>query len=272
MPSSRQIALIDFPCLKNPRRIFAIVSTTSIPTSASKNHGSQRGPSIPGSRLDADHPEKGVLFACRFTGGVTCFERALLISFRRRHDAGAARRARSPAPMSRCCGLTLPTCGRWSRPLARQRRVPQTAAGRRVPIAHSPAEAAIGGRQYQPAPCGRSTATAPITACPPSFTLTCSTRTTCEPPFLRRRRIFHLRGVGASRPLALLAFCARPAFHAFCWVPAFWPGRGPGIADREQGAPSPCPCSKIGLGAPPANLTRLGAHSDDAARPPAGRQ
>src|SRR6516162_11017728 len=56
------------PCLKNARRIFAIVSTTSIPTSASKNHGSQCGPSVPGSRLEADHPEKGVLFACRFTG------------------------------------------------------------------------------------------------------------------------------------------------------------------------------------------------------------
>src|SRR5205823_13419043 len=55
------------PCLKNARRIFAIVSTTSIPTSASKNHGSQCGPSVPGSRLEADHPEKGVLFACRFT-------------------------------------------------------------------------------------------------------------------------------------------------------------------------------------------------------------
>src|SRR5215813_6797800 len=55
------------PCLKNARRIFAIVSTTSIPTSASKNHGSQCGPSVPGSRLEADHPERGVLFACRFT-------------------------------------------------------------------------------------------------------------------------------------------------------------------------------------------------------------
>ena len=33
--SSRQIALIDLPCTKNARRIFAIVSTTSIPTSAS---------------------------------------------------------------------------------------------------------------------------------------------------------------------------------------------------------------------------------------------
>jgi hypothetical protein len=54
--------------LKNARRIFAIVSTTSIPTSASKNHGNQCGSSVPGSRLEADHPEKGVLFACRFTG------------------------------------------------------------------------------------------------------------------------------------------------------------------------------------------------------------
>src|SRR5271156_2875351 len=33
--SSRQIALIDLPCTKNARRIFAIVSTISIPTSAS---------------------------------------------------------------------------------------------------------------------------------------------------------------------------------------------------------------------------------------------
>src|SRR5712672_1572188 len=32
--SSRQIALIDLPCPKNARRIFAIVSTISIPTSA----------------------------------------------------------------------------------------------------------------------------------------------------------------------------------------------------------------------------------------------
>src|SRR3974390_1875822 len=65
--SSRQIALIDLPCMKNARRIFAIVSTTSIPTSASKNHGSQCGPSVPGSRLNADHPNSGVLFARRFT-------------------------------------------------------------------------------------------------------------------------------------------------------------------------------------------------------------
>src|SRR5580704_17116014 len=33
--SSQQIALIDLPCTKNVRRIFAIVSTISIPTSAS---------------------------------------------------------------------------------------------------------------------------------------------------------------------------------------------------------------------------------------------
>ena len=33
--SSRQIALIDLPCTKKARRIFAIVSTISIPTSAS---------------------------------------------------------------------------------------------------------------------------------------------------------------------------------------------------------------------------------------------
>src|SRR5438445_9271364 len=65
------------PCLKNARRIFAIVSTTSIPTSASKNHGSQCGPSVPGSRLEADHPEKGGLFACRFTLSRSCARRVL---------------------------------------------------------------------------------------------------------------------------------------------------------------------------------------------------
>src|ERR1700756_3982982 len=68
---------MGLPCLKNARRIFAIVSTTSIPTSASKNHGSQCGPSVPGSRLEADHPEKGVLFACRFTQQIHGSKRSL---------------------------------------------------------------------------------------------------------------------------------------------------------------------------------------------------
>src|SRR5207342_3825227 len=66
-PSSRQIALIDLPCAKYARRTFAIVSTISIPTSASTNHGSQCGPTVPGSRLDADHPENGVPIARRLT-------------------------------------------------------------------------------------------------------------------------------------------------------------------------------------------------------------
>src|ERR1700691_710688 len=72
--SSRQINLIDLPCTKNARRIFAIVSKISIPTSASKNHGSHCEPSAPGSRLDADHPENGVLIPCRFTR--TCSQSA----------------------------------------------------------------------------------------------------------------------------------------------------------------------------------------------------
>src|SRR5262249_533898 len=42
--------------------LLAIASTTSIPYLG-----------FPGSRLEADHPEKGVLFACRFTyGRVPC--------------------------------------------------------------------------------------------------------------------------------------------------------------------------------------------------------
>ena len=65
--SSRQIALIDLQSEKYARRIFAIVSTISIPASASQNHGSQCGPTVPGSRLDADHPENGVPIARRLT-------------------------------------------------------------------------------------------------------------------------------------------------------------------------------------------------------------
>ena len=34
----------------------------------SHENGSQCGPSVPGSRLDADHPENGVLIPCRNTG------------------------------------------------------------------------------------------------------------------------------------------------------------------------------------------------------------
>ena len=39
----------------------------SIPTSASQNQGSQCGPTVPGSRLEADHPENGVPIARRNT-------------------------------------------------------------------------------------------------------------------------------------------------------------------------------------------------------------
>src|SRR3954465_12030711 len=65
--SSRQIALIDLPCPKNPRRIFAIVSTISIPTSAPIIMEASVDPQPPGSRLDADHPENGVLIPRRNT-------------------------------------------------------------------------------------------------------------------------------------------------------------------------------------------------------------
>src|SRR3954452_1156818 len=65
--SSRQIALIDLPCPKNARRIFAIVSTISIPTSAPIIMEASVDPQPPGSRLDADHPENGVLIPRRTT-------------------------------------------------------------------------------------------------------------------------------------------------------------------------------------------------------------
>src|ERR1700720_1812823 len=52
---------------KYARRIFAIVSTTSIPNLApvSPTEATVDPPSR-GSRLDADHPENGVLIPCRF--------------------------------------------------------------------------------------------------------------------------------------------------------------------------------------------------------------
>src|SRR6516165_4207429 len=60
--SSRQIALIGLPWTKNARRIFAIVSTISIPTSASKNHGSHCGPSARGPDWMPITPKRGSLF------------------------------------------------------------------------------------------------------------------------------------------------------------------------------------------------------------------
>src|SRR3974377_972322 len=60
--SSRQIALIGLPWTKNARRIFAIVSTISIPTSASKNHGSHCGPSARGPDWMPITPKRGALF------------------------------------------------------------------------------------------------------------------------------------------------------------------------------------------------------------------
>src|SRR3954465_2414463 len=56
---------------KYARRIFAIVSTTSIPNLApvSPTEATVDPPSR-GSRLDADHPENGVLIPRRFTRSV----------------------------------------------------------------------------------------------------------------------------------------------------------------------------------------------------------
>src|SRR5215831_4006234 len=53
------MALIALPCTKNARRIFAIVSTTSIPTSAPTNHGSQCGPLYSGVPIGCRSPRKG---------------------------------------------------------------------------------------------------------------------------------------------------------------------------------------------------------------------
>src|ERR1700748_2513832 len=64
---SRQIALIVIFREKYARRILAIVSTTSISNRPPKKSGGLCGPLSPGARLDADHPENGVLIPCRFT-------------------------------------------------------------------------------------------------------------------------------------------------------------------------------------------------------------
>src|SRR4051812_20199016 len=68
--NSRQIALIGFSWTKYARRIFAIVSTISIPKPAPMSAMEATvDPPSPGSRLNADHPENGVLIPCRFTAG-----------------------------------------------------------------------------------------------------------------------------------------------------------------------------------------------------------
>lgn len=66
---SRQIVLIPLPSVKCSRLIFAIVSTISIPCSASDNHRRHIGPNprSVGSLLDADHPRSGVLIPRRST-------------------------------------------------------------------------------------------------------------------------------------------------------------------------------------------------------------
>ena len=67
--SSRQIALIGFFCTKYARRIFAIVSTTSIPILAPMMlMEANVAPVQTGSLLDADHPENGVLIPRLITG------------------------------------------------------------------------------------------------------------------------------------------------------------------------------------------------------------
>src|SRR5271170_4673021 len=60
--SSRQIALIDLPCTKNARRIFAIVSTISIPTSASTIMEASVDPQPGGPDWMPITPETGSLF------------------------------------------------------------------------------------------------------------------------------------------------------------------------------------------------------------------
>src|SRR5208282_4158584 len=80
--SSRQIALIGLPCTKNARRILAIVSTINIPTSAPMIMEATMDPQPPGSRLDADHPENGVLIPCRNTPSYADLDRQRIPTLR----------------------------------------------------------------------------------------------------------------------------------------------------------------------------------------------
>src|SRR6202047_3687318 len=66
--NSRQIVLIGLFWAKYARRFFTIVSTTSTPAlpPVSPTEATVDPPSR-GSRLDADHPENGVLIPCRST-------------------------------------------------------------------------------------------------------------------------------------------------------------------------------------------------------------
>ena len=71
LPGNPQLTADRFDRLlltKYARRIFAIVSKTSIPLQAPIRYGSHREPHRQrGSLLDADHPSNGVPFPCRIT-------------------------------------------------------------------------------------------------------------------------------------------------------------------------------------------------------------
>src|SRR5260370_41320106 len=62
---SRQIALIVIFREKYARRLSSPQSASR--TRPPKRSGGLCGPLSPGSRLDADHPENGVLIPCRMT-------------------------------------------------------------------------------------------------------------------------------------------------------------------------------------------------------------
>ena len=77
----------------HPRRIFAIVSTTNIPNLAPESPTEATvDPPSRGFRLDADHPENGVLIPCVFTSqGVRCSPAPI-------RGAGSSSRMRNTPP------------------------------------------------------------------------------------------------------------------------------------------------------------------------------
>ncbi len=102
--SSRLIALMALPCTKYPRRIFAIVSTTSILNPAPVSTGALWGLMSTGSRLDADHLLSGVLLPRRST---TCSTAAVRIA-----SKTAAATAPTPTATRRPCARSAQS--RWT--------------------------------------------------------------------------------------------------------------------------------------------------------------
>ena len=118
--SSQQIALIDLPCTKNVRRIFAIVSTISIPTSASIIMEASVNPQPRGPDWMPITPKTGSLFHAE----THAEHQRPKFGDRRTHDAARRLCRQSARPQAHRRGVRLDQDGGqagedevpWSRP------------------------------------------------------------------------------------------------------------------------------------------------------------